>query len=225
MNDDATNPENTAQPDDEAPAVFAVKKGVKGWQLNRRDFLATAAASAVAGSAAGAGSTAAHAAGAVAPEYVRIQVLTAVQSPSIADAGAAAAVVATTTPTATPPPGKTPHPARKTPTATPKPTPRPAPLASYVADVTIPDNTVFAPDTPFTKTWRLKNSGSQHWGETPELAFVSGDAMNAPAAVSVEEPPFGDTVDISVDMVAPSEPGVYKGEWRMRTADGESFRR
>ena len=165
MNDDATNPENTVPTGDEAPAIFAVKKGVQGWQLNRRDFLATAAATAVASSTAVAGSPAAQAAGAAAPGYMRIQVLTAVQTVSAADAGGVAAVAAATTPVATPQPVKTPRPARTTPTATPRPTPRPAPLASYVTDVTIPDNTVFAPDTPFTKTWRLKNSGSQHWAK------------------------------------------------------------
>ena len=109
MNDDATNPENTAHTDDETPAVFTVKKGVQGWQLNRRDFLATAAAAAVASSTAVAGSTAVQGAGAAAPGFVRIQVLTAVQAVSAADAGPGAAPLATPMPAATPPPVKTPR--------------------------------------------------------------------------------------------------------------------
>ena len=39
----------------------------------------------------------------------------------------------------------------------------------FVADVTIPDNTVIAPGTTFTKTWRVRNDGNCTWG--PGLTF------------------------------------------------------
>src|SRR5512143_3278895 len=35
--------------------------------------------------------------------------------------------------------------------------------AQFVADVTVPDGTSYAPGTTFTKTWRLKNIGSCTW--------------------------------------------------------------
>ena len=35
--------------------------------------------------------------------------------------------------------------------------------AQFVADVTIPDGTNFAPGTAFKKTWRLKNIGTNAW--------------------------------------------------------------
>src|SRR5690606_3738857 len=39
----------------------------------------------------------------------------------------------------------------------------PCNVASFVADVTIPDNTNIAVSKAFTKTWRLRNSGSCTW--------------------------------------------------------------
>ena len=33
---------------------------------------------------------------------------------------------------------------------------------AFVADVTVPDGTIFSPGAAFTKTWRLKNAGCMH---------------------------------------------------------------
>jgi len=35
--------------------------------------------------------------------------------------------------------------------------------AQFISDVTVPDGTTFAPGATFTKTWRLKNSGTCTW--------------------------------------------------------------
>src|SRR5712691_10638802 len=35
--------------------------------------------------------------------------------------------------------------------------------AGFVMDVTVPDATIVAPNTPLTKTWRLKNIGTCSW--------------------------------------------------------------
>ena len=42
--------------------------------------------------------------------------------------------------------------------------------AQFITDVTYPDNTVVTPSTNFTKTWRLKNTGTCSW--TPSYAVV-----------------------------------------------------
>ena len=69
-------------------------------------------------------------------------------------------------------------------TATPNPTSTAAPTSSacadsaaFVADVTTPDNTVFAPNTPFTKTWKLKNTGSCTWSSDYLVYYISGTTM------------------------------------------------
>ena len=37
--------------------------------------------------------------------------------------------------------------------------------AQFVADVTVPDGTSYAPSTAFKKTWRLKNIGTCIWSD------------------------------------------------------------
>ncbi len=109
-----------------------------------------------------------------------------------------------------------------TPTATPKPLPCDA--VQFVKDVTIPDGTVLASGQSFTKTWRLKNDGTCTWNKDYDLVFVDGKSMSAPAAVELPgtvKP--GETVDISVELKAPSEQGSYKGNWMLRNASGKLF--
>src|SRR6266498_580674 len=48
---------------------------------------------------------------------------------------------------------------------------------TFVSDVSIPDNTPVTPGQTFTKTWKVKNSGTCAWDAGFKFAFVSGDAM------------------------------------------------
>ena len=92
--------------------------------------------------------------------------------------------------------------------------------ASYVADVTIPDNTQLANGEEFTKTWRVRNNGTCAWPEDTVLAFAGGAQMDAPDSVAVGAVEPGAEVDVSVRMKAPAESGRYTGSWRMKTAEG-----
>jgi len=97
--------------------------------------------------------------------------------------------------------------------------------AQFVADVTIPDGTTYAGGTAFTKTWRLKNVGSCTWSTDYSLAFISGERMSDPA-VTVKMPKSvapGATVDISINMTAPSTAGTYRGYWQLKNASGALF--
>lgn len=115
-------------------------------------------------------------------------------------------------------------------TPTPTPTPTPAALteeeaaclrAAFVQDVTVPDGTQFDNGEVFTKTWRLRNSGTCDWPEGTVLAFVSGSQMDGPGSVPVGAVGVGETVDISVPLVAPQEPGRYTGLWALRVGETE----
>jgi hypothetical protein len=96
--------------------------------------------------------------------------------------------------------------------------------AEYVADITVPDGTDFKAGEAFIKTWRLSNSGTSTWTTDYALAFLSGPQMSGPAAVllTTSVPP-GQTVDISVPLVAPQEIGAYRGFWGMRNPAGQTF--
>lgn len=94
----------------------------------------------------------------------------------------------------------------------------------YVNDVSIPDNTQMAPGQSFTKTWRVRNTGSCAWEAGFKFAFVGGEQMSGttytlPASVAANT-----EIDISVAMVAPTnKTGTLRGNWRMQTAAGQFF--
>jgi hypothetical protein len=95
--------------------------------------------------------------------------------------------------------------------------------ASYVADVTIPDDTELVPGTSFVKTWRIRNSGTCDWGDGFSLVFSSGDQMGAPGLVAVPATAAGSTADVSVNLTAPNSYGTYRGNWRMQSDEGVLF--
>jgi len=97
--------------------------------------------------------------------------------------------------------------------------------AQFVADVTIPDGTSFAPNTAFKKTWRLKNIGTCAWNSNDvSLIFESGERMNAPASLALPTTVNpGQTVDITVDMTSPANAGHYFGYWKFKSNSGGSF--
>lgn len=122
-------------------------------------------------------------------------------------------------PTNTPLPTNTPIP----PTAT--PIPIPCDRGQFVKDITVPDNTEIAAGSTFVKTWQLKNNGTCTWTSGYALVFYNGDAMSGPASASITNGtvPPGTTIDISVTLIAPTTPGTYKGNWRLRNSGGALF--
>ena len=115
-----------------------------------------------------------------------------------------------------------------TPTATSVPMPTNSvctDLAAFVSDVTIPDNTVIAANTAFTKTWRLKNTGTCTWDSDYLVAYISGATMSQqPGYWIVQQGQTvapGQTVDVSVGMTAPADNGSYASYWGLKKVDGQ----
>jgi Ig-like domain-containing protein len=97
--------------------------------------------------------------------------------------------------------------------------------AQFVADVTVPDGTRYNPDATFQKTWRLRNIGTCSWNSTDvSMIFDSGSQLGAPASVPMPATVApGSTVDISVNMKAPSTAGHYIGYWKFKSSQGTVF--
>jgi hypothetical protein len=96
--------------------------------------------------------------------------------------------------------------------------------AEFVADVTVPDGSNYSGGAAFTKTWRMKNTGTSTWTSAYSLIFLNGSQMNAPATVSLQgDVPPGQTVDITVNMAAPAAIGQYTGYWIFRNPLGNNF--
>lgn len=116
------------------------------------------------------------------------------------------------------------------PTPTPQQTTPPATqLCDHAApgspiDVTIPDDSLIEANQAFTKTWRLQNIGTCTWDETYNLVWFSGDQLGAPPSIPLQGTvPPGAVVDLSVDMMAPEEPGIYQSHWKLRNPAGVLF--
>lgn len=89
--------------------------------------------------------------------------------------------------------------------------------ALFVTDVTYPDGSILSRGRSFNKTWRLKNTGTCSWnGYT--LAFITGDQMGGPPSVSAPTAAPGQTVDITVSLVAPSSSAT--GYWQIKDDQG-----
>lgn len=106
---------------------------------------------------------------------------------------------------------------------------------TFVADVTIPDGTIFGddqgrgsrPGDEFQKVWRVQNTGTCRWDEGYTLAFIGGSNELEPHSVVFDsaddfvEP--GENADLGINLVAPKTPGEYTATWRMQTDSGAFF--
>jgi hypothetical protein len=147
-------------------------------------------------------------------------------------------------PTATPQPTPTPQPTVAT-TAAPVVQPTTAPVTDnpigdspkvwandgkcyfqmqYLGDVNYPPDSIVKAGTAFTKTWRVKNSGTCPWEDgiyNVDLHFEGGDQMSGLPVQDISPTTVnpGDTVEVSVKLAAPATAGTYIGYW-LPTADG-----
>ncbi len=109
--------------------------------------------------------------------------------------------------------------------ATPTFTPEPAcePNLAYLADVTVPDGTVFAPNEEFVKTWRVENNGTCNWDEGYRIRLTSGAAMGVAEEQALFPARAGSEAEISITFITPSEAGVYQSTWKAVDSDGNAF--
>lgn len=137
----------------------------------------------------------------------------------------ASAPPGTATPTETPGtplPTATSAPPTAQPTSTAQPCDKAAPGSPI--DVTIPDDTIMLPGLEFVKTWRLVNAGTCTWTNQYAVVWVSGEEIGNQNTVFLNGSVApGQSVDISVPMTAPDEPGSYQSNWKLRNAAGLLF--
>jgi hypothetical protein len=111
------------------------------------------------------------------------------------------------------------------------PAPTPIPVttacmdaAEYIGDDGT-DGSTYAPNTAFTKTWTVKNTGTCTWDSRYLVYQKSGAFMTqqpgywlVPPDNTVEP---GQTVDIHVGMTSPPTKGNYKSFWGLKNEAGE----
>ncbi len=155
-----------------------------------------------------------------------------IQTEAVAEFSAGLTATALAAPTSTPTETATPAPtATLAPAVTITTAATTAPTAAgdgcygltFVSDVTVPDNTNMTPGQGFTKTWRVRNSGSCAWQAGFDLNFTGGEAMGGSSVALESAVQPGNTADLSVNLTAPGTAGTYRGNWRMTNAIGTYF--
>jgi len=139
------------------------------------------------------------------------------------------------TPSITPVPSAT---ATLEPSATPAvtTTSSPVPLGSGTPGITttdqaewvsqsVADGTVLAPGETFTITWTLRNVGSSTWTTFYLLRYYSGNTFGASKEIFLDKEVFpSQTVDISIEMKAPTTVGEYRTDWVMANELRSNFK-
>jgi hypothetical protein len=96
--------------------------------------------------------------------------------------------------------------------------------AGLPIDISVPDDTLFHPGESFSKTWRLHNSGACVWTRDYAVVWFSGDDLGVSHSqlFNFNVSP-GSSVDVTVEMMAPENPGIYQSNWKIRNAEGDMF--
>lgn len=96
--------------------------------------------------------------------------------------------------------------------------------ADFIDDITYPDGSLVATGATFTKIWRVKNIGTCTWNTSYALVYVSGERFGASNSVGLPgtvRP--GESIDLSVNLTAPTKNGSYVGYWKLRNSSGVLF--
>jgi uncharacterized protein YkwD len=95
--------------------------------------------------------------------------------------------------------------------------------AAFVADVTVPDNANFKPGEKFNKIWRVRNTGTCTWMDQYTVVFYDGDQMGAPDSLPLDVTKPGATLDIAVEMTAPTRDAAYRADFELHNPAGETM--
>lgn len=90
-----------------------------------------------------------------------------------------------------------------------------------------PDYASVAPGKKFVKTWDIKNIGSNTWNTNYKLivdATPQNDSLGSPAEVNFgQDVSPGETVTLSIPLVAPMVSGTYSVYWKLQNDRGKTF--
>jgi hypothetical protein len=98
--------------------------------------------------------------------------------------------------------------------------------ATFIKE-TYPDYSSIAPGEKFTKTWDVKNIGSSTWNRNYKLvidATPQNDSLGSTAEVNLAQDVLpGETVTLSIPLIAPTRSGTYSVYWKLQNDHGETF--
>ncbi|KAJ3431833.1 ovarian carcinoma antigen [Anaeramoeba flamelloides] len=89
-------------------------------------------------------------------------------------------------------------------------------LLRFVKDLSYPDKTIVKPGQSFRKGWQVRNEGDLEWPCCARLIFIEGNDLGYKKLIGEKLNAIkpDQTMDVYVDLVAPTKPGNYTGYWR-----------
>jgi len=100
--------------------------------------------------------------------------------------------------------------------------PHPGDSSKFIADVTIPDETLVKPGSQFVKVWEIKNTGTVEWRgrylRRTDVPVAPG-ACRTPERIPVNDTAPQQHVQVTVTVNAPTAPADCKVFWKM--VDGQ----
>jgi hypothetical protein len=95
--------------------------------------------------------------------------------------------------------------------------------ALFIADITIPDETIISASEALTKTWEVQNVGTCTWNESYSLNFANGDQMNSLLSIPLSTTAPEENLQISVDLISPTVNGTFTGIYQFKDTNGQVF--
>ncbi len=99
---------------------------------------------------------------------------------------------------------------------------------TYVTDLTVPDGQIVTPNTVFTKSWYITNSGNCTWNSKYKIAYDSGSNVGSAKTFSILQDGYyvkpGESITVSATLVAPNEKNTdFTTYWALENDKGEHF--
>jgi hypothetical protein len=92
-----------------------------------------------------------------------------------------------------------------------------------VDDITIPDDTIVAPNQEFEKIWLVENSGTCNWEIDYTLRMVDGLPMGSATILALRPTVTGKQVEIEINFFAPTDAGRAFSKWQAHDPEGNPF--
>ena len=94
---------------------------------------------------------------------------------------------------------------------------------TFVADVTVPDNSIFNQGETIDKQWLVENSGTCNWDSFYRLKHTNGATLGAPEEIALYPARAGTQATIRILFTAPFTVDYFESEWQAFDGNGVPF--
>jgi len=92
----------------------------------------------------------------------------------------------------------------------------------FIRDISVSDKALVQAGACFTKTWLIQNSGDVAWPRGTKVQFVGGKQFSQTQQVLLPALRPKEQIEVSVDMQAPTTPGLHTSFWNVFFPGGVS---